>query len=200
TEGISPIGWLYMDDRYIRSVHERYGRLPMKTFPGMPLRQFLRWGAVRGIRRVRPLYHVDYHKEQTKEFLASEMGWTWYGGHHLENRFTAFYHTHVLPRRFGIDTRSLGWSALIRSGQLPKEEALEMISVAPECPREILDLVRKRLEFDEDEFERVMTLPVQTHENFETYRTTFRRLKPVFWLLYKFDRVPKSFYLKFVKG
>lgn len=29
TEGVSPIGWLYMDGRYIRSVHQTHGTVKM---------------------------------------------------------------------------------------------------------------------------------------------------------------------------
>ena len=89
TEGVSPLGWLYMDGRYVREVHRRFGTMPMRTFPNMPFGKFVKWAALSGIRRHRPLYHLDYHKEATKAFLTEEYGWEWYGGHHLENRFTA---------------------------------------------------------------------------------------------------------------
>ena len=70
TEGIAPLGWIYMDGRYIRSVHDRFGTRPMTTYPNMTLTDFLRWTAVRGIKRLRPLYHLDYRKEGAKRFLA----------------------------------------------------------------------------------------------------------------------------------
>ena len=82
---------------------------------------------VRGIQKIRPLYWVDYHKQKAMELLSAKLGWQWYGGHHLENRITAFYHTYFLARRFNIDTRVLGYSALIRSGQLSREEGLRAI-------------------------------------------------------------------------
>ena len=31
TEGISPLGWLYMDGKYIQSIHKEFGALPMKN-------------------------------------------------------------------------------------------------------------------------------------------------------------------------
>lgn len=108
TKGISPLGWPYMDGRYITDVHDRFGRLPRKTFPNMLLKDFLRWAAIKRIERIRPSYWIDYQKAPAMEFLEREFDWEWYGGHHLENRFTAFYRSHFLPQRFGIDQRTLG--------------------------------------------------------------------------------------------
>ena len=197
TEGISPLGWLYMDGKYIESVHKQFGTVPLDTFPNMPLASFLKWAAWKNIRRIRPLYYVDYDKEKTKTFLSQELGWEWYGGHHLENRFTAFYHSYFLPRRFDIDGRKLGYSALIRSGQMSREEGLELIATPPQVDSEVVRLVMKRLNFSEEEFEHVMNLPRKTYLEYKTYKQTFRRLRWLFWVLYKLDRVPKSFYLKF---
>lgn len=200
TEGVAPLGFIYMDGRYIESVHKQYGRLPMTTFPNMPIGKFVKWAAFSGIRRIRPLYHLDYDKEATKTFLTNEYGWEWYGGHHLENRFTAFYHSYFLPRRFDMDGRKLEYSALVRSGQLERDEGLTRLSEPPWFDQEIVDLVKKRLEFSDEEFERVMTMPRKTYRDYPTYKKTFERLRPLFWVLYKLDRVPKSFYVKFAKG
>jgi len=43
----------------------------------------------------------------------------------------------------------------------------------------------------------VMNLPKRTYRDFKTYKQTFERLRWFFWLLYKLNRVPKSFYIKY---
>ncbi len=197
TEGISPLGWLYMDGKLVDSVHKQFGRIRMKTYPNLTLPRFIKWSALHNIKMQRPLYYMNYQKEEVKKFLADNLGWQWYGGHHLENRFTAFYHSYFLPRRANLDTRLLGHAALVRSGQLERNEALLALQQPQECPQEILDLVKKRLEFSDEEFERVMTAPMRHYTDFKTYKKSFERLRPLFWLLYKMDRVPKSFYIKF---
>lgn len=199
TEGVAPLGWIYMDGKYIQSVHKAYGTRPMKTFPNLEMSKFLRWAAVRNIRRIRPLYYLDYRKDEVKEFLAAELNWEWYGGHHLENRFTAFWHTYFLPQRYGIDARLLGHAALVRSGQLSREEALEDLKTPIEFDPDIVELVKKRLGFNDEEFEAVMQGPRRHYSDFATYKEAFERLRPLFWLLYKLDRVPKSFYMKFTR-
>lgn len=197
TEGIAPLGWIYMDGRYVESVHKQFGTRPMETFPNLTIVNQLWWALVRNIRRIRPLYYIDYHKEEAKQLLAAELGWEWYGGHHLENRFTAFWHTYFLPRRYGIDARLLGHAALVRSGQLSREAGLAALSEPIKADPEILELVKKRLGFTDAEFEAVLDLPHKNYWDYRTYKQTFERLRPLFWALYKLDRFPKSFYMKF---
>ena len=197
TEGISPLGWLYMDGKYIQTIHKRYGTGSAPSFPNLWLSSFLYWTGVKRIRKLRPLYYKEYRKEDVKEFLGKELGWQWYGGHHLENRFTAFYHSYFIPRRMKKDFRVLGYAALARSGQMSREEGLRLLQEPHYLEPEIVDLVKKRLGFDDAEFERLMNLPLRTYREFTTYKQTFERLKWLFWLMYRFDLVPKSFYLKF---
>lgn len=199
TEGVSPMGWLYMDGGYIEDVHLKYGRVPMKTFPNMAFGDFLRWSTWNAIERTRPLYWLDYRKEDVKLFLAETYGWKWYGGHHLDNRFTAFYHTYFLPKRWGINFRQIELSALVRSGQLERQTAIEQFMGPRQGDAEIIAMVKKRLGFSDDEFDAVMALPKRDYREFATYKRRFERLRPLFWLLWKLNRVPKSFYEKFCK-
>ncbi len=200
TEGVSPLGWLYMDGKYIQSVvrqHGSYSEHKLRTFPNMPLWSFLKWIAIKRIKQIRPLWYIAVDKEATKESLAEEFDWQWYGGHHLENRFTAFYHSYFLPTRFGIDGRKLGYSALIRCGQMSRAEGVRLISEPPKVDPEIVELVKKRLRFSDQEFERVMTLPRRSYREFKTYKPIFERMRPLFYLMYRGNLVPKSFYIKY---
>ena len=129
--------------------------------------------------------------------LTRDLGWEWYGGHHLENRFTAFWHTYFMPKRYEVDTRLLGHAALVRSGQITRDQGLEMLRVPQEYDPEMFEMVKKRLGFSDEEFEQIMNLPRRTYRDFKTYKTTFERMRPFWWLMYKLNRVPKSFYMKF---
>ena len=197
TEGICPIGWLYMDAKYIASVHKQFGSLPMKTYPNLWMKDFLRWTVTRPLTKVRPLYWLDYRKEETKTMLEEKYDWQWYGGHHLENRFTAFFHTFFWPHRWGIDGRLLGHCALIRSEQLDKETAREELKSPPEYDPEIIALVKKRLGLSDEDFDAAMNAPKKTYRDYPSYKKTFQKMRPLFWLLYKLHRVPKSFYMKY---
>jgi len=197
TEGVAPLGWCYVDGKYIHSVMKRYGSMKLKTFPNLWLTTFLRYMLFNRVKRIRPLYYIDYRKEKTKQFLADQYGWQWYGGHHLENRMTHFNHTYIFPLRFGIDQRVNGYSALIRSGQMTRAEGLELMQEPLKFDSELIEMIQKRLGFSDAEFQRVMTQPVKTFKDFKTYKKTFERMRPFFWLMYKLNLVPKSFYMKY---
>jgi N-acetyl sugar amidotransferase len=198
TEGMTPLGWFYFDGKYIQSIHDAYGSMPMERFPNLWLSTWMKW-LLQDYKRLRPLYYVDYRKDETKKMLAEKYDWQWYGGHHMENRYTVFCDNYILPRKFGIDIRYVEFSALIRSGQMTREEALETIKEPPEFDEEILTEVKKRLNFSDEEFVQVIGQPKRSYRDFKTYHETFRRLRPFFYLMYKTNRVPKSFYLKYTK-
>lgn len=197
TEGIAPLGWMYMDGKYIASIQKQFGTLPLKTYPNMLLPDFIKWTALLGLKKIRPLYYMDYIKKDAMQLLTEKLGWEWYGGHHLENRFTAFWHTYFMPQRYGLDTRVLGYAALVRSGQLSREQGLELLAQPQTFDPELVAMVKKRLGFTDAEFEALMQLPKKTYRDYPTYKKTFERMKPFWWLMYKLNRVPKSFYLKF---
>ena len=199
TEGISPHGWFYMDAKYIRTVHDQFGSVPMETFPNLWMGRWLKWTAVNRIRKIRPLYYVDYRKEEVKERLSRDMGWKWYGGHHMENRTAYFTNNYYLPRKFGIDLRFSEFSALVRSGQLDRDQALARIQEPKPFDAGILAEIKKRLGVSDAEFEQIMNLPCKTYRDYRTYKQTFERLRWLFWGMYRLDLVPKSFYLKYTR-
>lgn len=197
TEGVSPLNFCYMDGKYIATVHKQFGKLPMKTYPNLWMTSFLKYMMVNQVKRIRPLYYMDYIKEDVKQFLTDNLDWQWYGGHHLENRFTAFVHSYWFPRRFGIDQRLNGYSAMVRTGQMSREEGLARIRQAPECDPELLAYVKKRLGYSDADFDRLLNLPIKTYKDFKTYKQTFERMRWFFWLMLKANLVPESFYMKF---
>jgi len=197
TEGICPLGWLYMDARYIASVHKQFGNLPMKTFPNMWMSSFLKWTVTQPLTKVRPLYWIDYNKQQAMDMLIDEYDWQWYGGHHLENRFTSFFHTYFWPKRWGIDGRLLGHSALVRTGQMSREQAVAEIAQPIQYDPEIIELVKSRLGFSDTEFDAVMNIPKKTYRDYPSYKKRFQLMRPLFKVLADLHRVPQSFYLKY---
>lgn len=197
TEGVAPLGWVYMDGKYIQSVHRQFGTLPMKTFPNLWLYKQLQWMLFGRIKKIRPLYYMNYDKEAAKKLLAEKYGWQWYGGHHLENRFTAFAHSYFFPRRWNMDFRIAGYSAYCRNGWMTREEALRLMAEPPHLEPGLLEFLKKRLGFSDEEFESLMTMPKKSYKDYPTYKQTFERMRPFFWLMYKMDLIPKSFYMKY---
>jgi N-acetyl sugar amidotransferase len=197
-EGISPLGKNYFDGKYISSIHKKFGKLPMKTYPLMTFSRFIKWTSIKRIQKIRPLWYINYSKEEAREFLEKEFGWEYYGGHHLENRMTAFFHSYYCPNKFHIDYRNNSLSASVRSGKISRDEAIdEYYNKPPYLEAELLPYFKKRLGFTDEEFERIMNRPPKYWYEYPTYKKRFELLRPFFYLLMKSHLVPRSFYMKY---
>jgi N-acetyl sugar amidotransferase len=197
TEGITPVGRNYFDGRYVQSIHRCYGTRPMRTYPLMTFSRFLWWTCVERIQKIRPFWYIGYSKEQARAFLESEFGWQYYGGHHLENRMTAFFHGIYAPQKFHADFRNNTLAALVRNGKLSREEAWAQYSTPPRVEPELVAYFKKRLGLSDAEYERVMAKPVRSWHEFPTYKKRFELLRPLFAVLVRRNLVPMSFYLKY---
>ena len=197
TEGITPVGRNYFDGKYIKSIHKKYGSLKMKTYPLMTFWRFLYWIMFKQIKKIRPLWYISYNKEDARKFLEKEFGWEYYGGHHLENRMTAFYHSYYMPKKFNTDFRNNTLSARVRLGQISREEAWTEYNTEPHLEDDLLDYFKKRLNLSDEEFNEIMNKTPRSWYEFPTYKRRFERLRPLFFILAKANLVPMSFYLKY---
>ena len=197
TEGIQPLSWAYVDGKYIYDVHKKYGTIKMKTYPNLWMHKFIQWTCIDKIKRVRPLYHIDYNKKAAKAYLQEEYGWTDYGGHHCENDFTKFNYSFFLRTKVDINERVNEYSALIRSHQMDKKTALELLQTGVTCPHELVERVKEELRFTDADFDIIMHQPLKTYHEFKTYQPFFVKTRLLWYVLYKLDIAPKSFYLKY---
>lgn len=197
TEGVSPMGANYFDGKYIEDIHKKYGRRKMRTFPNMTFVSFMKWILIKRIRKVRPLWFLEYDKSKAREFLEEKFGWQYYGGHHLENRLTAFLHTIYNIQKFGIDNRSWSLAAAARHGLLPRTEALKIYNTPVVPDGELLEYFKKRLELSEEKYQEVMKGEKKNYKDYNTYKKLFEKLRPLFYLLVKSHLVPRSFYIKY---
>lgn len=176
TEGIMPAGWTYgvWDWRYIHAVHDRFGSVPLRTYPHYSLARILWYGRRGKLRTVRLLDYIPYRKTEALELLQSELGWVYYGGKHYESIYTRFFQGSILPRKFGIDKRRAHLSALICSGQMSRDQALCELQVPPYASSDLEEQDReyaiKKLDLTEEEFEAIMAAPVRTSSDFPTSR------------------------------
>ena len=197
-EGITPLGKNYFDGKYIKTIHKRFGSMPIKTYPLMTFYKFLRWTLFGRIKKIRPLWYINYSKENAKEFLEKEFDWQYYGGHHLENRMTSFFHSIYCPQKFNIDYRNNSLAASVRAGNMDREEAIdEYYNKDPYIESELLNYFKKRLGLTDQEYEKIMNQEPRYWYEFPTYKKRFERLRPLFYLLMKADLVPRSFYMKY---
>jgi N-acetyl sugar amidotransferase len=197
-EGTSPIGWTYMDGRYIRSVHSRYGTGKIKSFPVLSLSQLLYKIFVKRIKEVRLLEYVEYNKREVKTILKKELDWVDYGGHHHESNYTRFFQSYMLPKKFGIDKRKTEFSAWVRSGHMKREDALAALK-SEEYPYSDEDVryMLKKLDLSEEEFSAMMKAPVKSFRDYPTYQPLIRAMRWPIKMASKMGLVPEILYLKY---
>ncbi len=196
-EGISPQQNNYFDGKYIKDIHNKYGKVLMKTYPLMTFYQFMKWILVYNQKFIRPLWYIDYSKPMAREILIKETGWQYYGGHHLENRAASFVHTIYHPQKFGIDNRNWGLSAEVRAGVISRDEALQIYNMPITPDPELVEYVKKRLSLSDKEYEEILNGEKRTFRDFKTYKKRFERFRLFFKLMAKMNLVPMSFYVKY---
>ncbi|MBA3673378.1 MAG: N-acetyl sugar amidotransferase [Chitinophagaceae bacterium] len=196
-EGVSPLGTAYVDGKYIKTIHDKYGSVKMKTFPNMNFISFMKWTFFKRIKKIRPFWYIQYSKENAKEYLKNEFNWEDYGGHHLENRMTAFNHSIYFPQKFGIDQRNNSLSASVRAGLLTREEALFQYAQPPHVEPELISYFKKRLSLTDKMYEEGIKGERKYFWDYKTYKKLFEKLRPFFFGMAKLNLVPMSFYLKY---
>lgn len=191
TEGHLPAKWSYghVDWKYIRSVHKKFGKVRLKTFPHRSLLGFLCDILIKRITAISILNYTPYVKKDAMEILEKELDWKYYGGKHYESIYTRFLQAYILPRKFGIDKRKSHLSTLICSGQMTREEALEELKNDPyrneQMMRKDRGYVLEKLGLSEEEFDTIMSLPIKTFRDYPSNHWLFPTMTKVARILRK---------------
>lgn len=141
TEGASaPFSAQHSNRDYweMQSVYRRHGRgKSLKKYIHLSLREA--WFGVPGVTKMNLLDYVPYTKTGAMKLLTEQFGWEYYGGKHFESRFTKWFQSVYLPRRFGYDKRRYHLSCLVLNGEMTREEALRELAHPPYPPEEIAE-------------------------------------------------------------
>ena len=198
TEGISPMGTNYFDGKYIEDVYQKFGSgQRLKTFPNLRFFSFIKWIALKRIKKIRPLWYIAYSKEEARDFLQQKFSWQYYGGHHLENRLSAFTYSVFKPQKFGLDDRNWSLAAAARNGLLPRETALHIYQQPISGTEELKEYFLKRMKLSPEAYHAAMQGERKNYTQFKTYKRRFERWRPFFFLLLKANLIPLSFYMKY---
>ncbi len=171
-------GYPFEDARNLRAIHRTHGSIPLQTFPTIGSLEYLWLARIRRqIRILKPLNYLPYNKELAKRELVETYGFVDYGSKHQESRFTKFYQEIYLPARYGFDKRRLHCSALIVSGQMTREEALQELNVPVTTKEQAARdkrFVAKKLGTTVFELERLIELPAMPHERYANSQALYQ--------------------------
>jgi N-acetyl sugar amidotransferase len=200
TEGVAPIGWTYMDGKYIRSVHARFGKQKITSFPVMSLSELLYYTFIKRIRMIDVPEFIEYNQAVVDDVLKNKLGWNYYGGHHHENVFTEFFQSFYLPKKFDIDKRKLEYSALVRSGQMKREDALNEVQHPYSYNPEIIDYTLSKMGLSKEKFQEIMDAPRKSFKDYPTYYPIIKAARFPIGLACSLHLLPPVFYEKYLGG
>ena len=197
TEGVIPIGWTYMDGRYINSVHHMFGGASLKTIPNFTLTDMLYYTFIKRIKVVPILNYVLYDHDEIGKILKKEVGWQYYGGHHHESYYTHFFQSFYLVQKFNIDKRLVEYSALVRSGIIEREEAIEKMQIPYSFDEELVEYALNKLGLTHAEFNAVMAAPRKSFQDYPTYYPFIKAMQAPVKIASDLGLIPSLLYSKF---
>lgn len=166
-KGAGPTG----DGTYIKDVVKKHCSIPIKNYAytsGLKHKFIIPY--IKGVKTITPLNFVEFTKESMIKTLADEYGYVPYGQKHFEDLLTKFLEGWWQPTRFGHDIRRAQLSSLVVTGQMARDEALEVLKQQPlseEESKELFSEVARKLEISEEELMRFHDMPECT-ENFKS--------------------------------
>ncbi|WP_350356604.1 N-acetyl sugar amidotransferase [Hymenobacter canadensis] len=203
TEGIAPLSWNYLDGKYLKAVHKQFGTVPLRPWkaddPGFNLgiKEMFYYAFIRRIKTVTLLYHVDYVRADVDKLLEKELDWVNPGAHYFDDLYQSVIY-YLNRTKFNIDRRLFNYSALVRSGQMPREVALERVSHVNKIEDEkVINLCIKRLGLTREEFEQIVAAPPKTFRDYPNNYALIRQLRWPIKVLSRLNLIPESAYDKY---
>lgn len=172
-----PLEWHYHagDRRQLLDIHRKFGQRPLKTFPLTDIFTYkLYYQFFKGMRVVKPLNYIPFHKEEAMQELVDKYGWQKYAHKHYESRFTRFYEGYWLPKKFGYDKRRAHFSSLILTGQMSREEALNRIARTAYNPDDLaqdFEYIATKLDLTVPELQQIMDGPNKSYKDYANAMT-----------------------------
>ena len=173
SESILPKSWgqFAMDGKNLRDIYKHEYLEDITDFPVCSINWIIRnveFGSK--IKIHKPLNYIEYNKDIAKKFLMNEYQYKDYGDKHSESTFTSYYQKIYLPNRARIDKRKAYLSSLIVSGQLERDEALELLNSEPSNPvqeRNLRSYVASKLRIEEAQLLELEKLPLKSYKDFK---------------------------------
>ena len=175
----NPIEWMYYqsDSIQLKDIHRQFGQRPLQNYKVTNIlwhKFYLPY--FKRIKVFRPLDFVPYQKEEAMQLLVDKFGWQKYPQKHFESRFTKFYESYWLPKRFGFDTRKVQYSSLILTGQMTREDALVKLS-KPAYDEETIgqdfEYIATKLGITVEKLQSYMDSPKKTYKDYKSQESIY---------------------------
>lgn len=202
TESILPQLWGYnaMDVRHVKSIHKRFGKRKLKTFPCISFFDYyFYYPYIKKMQIITPLNYMSYDKNDAIKFLEEGYGWRYYGGKHYESRWTRFFQSYYLPVKFGYDKRKAHLSSLILANQISRDEAIEELNKpfydASSISSDIA-YVSKKLGISVNELESLISEPPRHYTEFPNNEALYLKSRVLMDFIRSFKNLLRRIYKK----
>ena len=203
TEGVKPLSWSYFDGDYLRNVQKKFGTVKLKPWEAdnpnfnLGIKELFYYTAIKGIKTFTPFYYHNYVRAEAEKIITDKLDWVYTGAHYFDD----LYHSlikYVHRVKFNIDLNMNSDSALVRSGQLDRQLALDRAhSVYKIESDRIIDLCVKRLGITHEEFQSYLKREPKTFRDYKTSYMYIRLAKLPIYLMSRLNLIPKVAYDKY---
>ena len=170
----NPLEWMYYqsDSIQLRDIYKKYGTGKLKDYPVSNIlwhKIYLPY--IKGIKLIKPLDYIPYDKDKAMQLLVDKYGYQKYPQKHFESRFTRFYESYWLPKKFGFDTRKVQYSSLILTNQMTRNEALEKLkspAYDPETIHQDFQYIATKLGISVEELQSYIDAPNKTYKDYKS--------------------------------
>jgi hypothetical protein len=203
TEGIVPLDWNYLDGKYLKSIMQNFGSVKLRKWkandPGFnfDIKEFFYYSIIKQIKFIPLLYHIDYKRPVAEKIIKQEFNWQNTGAHYFDDLFQSLM-TFILRVKFKIEFRRFNYSALIRSGQMQRNEAIDRMRKVYSVEKEdVINLCIKRLGLEKSDINKLLNEKPKSFEDFKSNYQLIKFFKFPIKILCKIGILPPSLYLKF---
>ena len=175
----NPLEWMYYqsDSIQLKDIYKKHGTGKLKDYPITKIlwhKIYLPY--VKGIKLIRPLDYIPYNKDDAMQLLVEKYGYQKYPQKHFESRFTRFYESYWLPKKFGYDTRKVQYSSLILTNQMTREDALEKLkhpAYDPKTIKQDFEYIATKLGISVEELQSYMYAPNKTYKDYKSQENIY---------------------------
>jgi N-acetyl sugar amidotransferase len=185
----NPIEWMYYQSDVIqlKDIQSKFGTKPLKKYPLTSIlwhKLYLPY--VKGIKLLKPLNNVPYIKSEAMQLLQDKFGWQPYPQKHFESRFTKFYESYWLPKKFGYDVRKVQYSSLILTKQMTRNEAIEKLKIPPyddSIIQQDFEFIANKLGITVTELQSYFEAPNKTYKDYASQENIYKMGAGIFKFL-----------------
>ena len=175
----NPLEWMYYqsDSIQLKDIYKKYGKGKLKYYPITNIlwhKVYLPY--VKGIKLIKPLNYIPYNKDAAMQLLVDKYGYQKYPQKHFESRFTRFYESYWLPKKFGYDTRKVQYSSLILTNQMTRDDALEKLKTPAYDPKTIkqdFEYIATKLGITVNELQSYMDAPNKSYKDYKSQESIY---------------------------